>query len=120
MDESTLFPETGLVDRAVDHTKGCYTGQEVIVRIRDRGHVNRFLRGLLLAQGPAPKSGAELFQESRVVGGITSVVESPGRGGPIGLGYVHRDVADGEQVTVGSPAGLPAGIRPLGPGWFSA
>ena len=120
MDESTLFPETGLVDRAVDHTKGCYTGQEVIVRIRDRGHVNRSLRGLLLAQGPAPESGAELFQESRVVGGITSVVESPGRGGPIGLGYVHRDVADGEQVTVGSPAGPPAGIRPLGPGWFSA
>ena len=85
MDESTLFPETGLVDRAVDHTKGCYTGQEVIVRIRDRGHVNRSLRGLLLAQGPAPKSGAELFQASRVVGGVTSVVESPGRGGPIGL-----------------------------------
>lgn len=125
MDESTLFPETGLVDRAVDHTKGCYTGQELIVRIRDRGHVNRSLRGLLLAEGPVPKSGTELFREDRVVGGITSVVESPrprgsGGGGPIGLGYVHRDVSNGEQVTVGSAAGPPAGVRELVPGWFSA
>ena len=72
-----------------------------------------------MAEGPAPKSGAELFREDRVVGGITSVVESPRRGGPIGLGYVRRDVSSGEQVTVGSPAGLPAGIRVLGPGWIS-
>ena len=112
--------ETGLVDRAVDHTKGCYTGQEVIVRIRDRGHVNRSLRGLLLAESPAPKTGADLFQEDRVVGEVTSVVESPRRKGPIGLGYVHRDVSDGGQVTVGSPTGPPAGIRALGPGWTSA
>ena len=120
MDESTILSETGLVDRAVDHTKGCYTGQEVIVRIRDRGHVNRSLKGLLLAEGPAPQSGTELFREDRVVGGITSVVESPRRGGPIGLGYVHRDVSHGEQVTVGSPTGPPAGIRALGPDWISA
>ena len=120
MDESTILSETGLVDRAVDHTKGCYTGQEVVVRIRDRGHVNRSLRGLLLAEGPAPKTGADLFQEDRVVGEVTSVVESPRRKGPIGLGYVHRDVSDGGQVTVGSPTGPPAGIRALGPGWTSA
>ncbi len=120
MDESTILSETGLVDRAVDHTKGCYTGQEVVVRIRDRGHVNRSLRGLLLAEGPAPKTGADLFREDRVVGEVTSVVESPRRSGPIGFGYVHRDVSNGGQVTVGSPTGPPAGIRALGPGWTSA
>jgi folate-binding protein YgfZ len=120
MNESTILSETGLVDRAVDHTKGCYTGQEVIVRIRDRGHVNRSLRGLLLAEGPAPQIGTELFQEGRAVGKVTSVVESPRRGGPIGLGYVHRDVSNGGQVTVGSPTGPVAGIRALAPGWTSA
>ncbi len=120
MDESTILSETGLVDRAVDHTKGCYTGQEVIVRIRDRGHVNRTLRRILLAEGPAPKPRAEFFKEDRVVGELTSVVDSPRRGGPIGLGYVHRDVSDGDRVTVGSPSGPPARIRALGPGWISA
>jgi len=120
MDESTILSETGLVDRAVDHTKGCYTGQEVIVRIRDRGHVNRSLRGLLLAEGPAPKLGVELFRGDQVVGEITSAVESPSRAGPIGLGYVRREVSRGEQVTVGSPGGPPATVRELGPGWTSA
>ena len=120
MDDSTILSETGLVDRAVDHTKGCYTGQEVIVRIRDRGHVNRSLRGLLLAVGHAPNLGVELFRGDRVVGEITSAVESPRRAGPIGLGYVHREVSRGEQVTVGSPGGPPATVRELGPGWTSA
>ncbi len=120
MDESTILSETGLVDRAVDHTKGCYTGQEIIVRIRDRGHVNRSLRGLLFSEGPAPKTGTKLFLEDRLVGEVTSVVESPCRDGPIGLGYVHRDAADGGQVAVGSPEGPAAGIRGLGPGWNSA
>jgi folate-binding protein YgfZ len=120
MDDSTILSETGLVDRAVDHTKGCYTGQEVIVRIRDRGHVNRSLRGLLLAEGPAPKLGVELFRGDRVVGEITSAVESPSRAGPIGLGYVHREILHGKQVTVGSPEGPSATVRELGLGWTSA
>ena len=119
MDDSTILSETGLVDRAVDHTKGCYTGQEVIVRIRDRGHVNRSLRGLLLAEGPTPKLGVELFRGDRVVGEITSAVESPHLAGPIGLGYAHREISHGEQVTVGSPGGPPATVRELGPGWTS-
>jgi folate-binding protein YgfZ len=117
MDDSTILSETGLVDRAVDHTKGCYTGQEVIVRIRDRGHVNRSLRGLLLAEGPAPKLGVGLFLGDRVVGEITSVVESPSRAGPIGLCYARREVSHGEQVTVGLPAGPSATVCELGPGW---
>ena len=37
MDGATIPVEAGLADRAIDHDKGCYTGQEVIVRIRDRG-----------------------------------------------------------------------------------
>lgn len=117
MNESTILSETGLVDRAVDHTKGCYTGQEIIVRIRDRGHVNRSLRGLIFEKGHLPKPGGELFREERAVGEITSVVDSPRLDGMIGLGYVHRDVVDGEQVTVGSAAGPAAAVRSLGAGW---
>lgn len=119
MDDSTILSETGLVDRSVDHTKGCYTGQEVIVRIRDRGHVNRSLRGLLLAEGPAPQLGVGLFRGDRVVGEITSAVESPRRAGPIGLCYVRREISHDEQVTVGSPEGPSATVRELGPGWTS-
>jgi folate-binding protein YgfZ len=120
MDESTILSETGLEGRAVDSAKGCYTGQEVVVRIRDRGHVNRSLRGLFLADGPIPPSDAELFQGDRVVGHITSAVESPRHGGGIALAYVRREVALGERVPVGSPDGPRAEVRELGSGWALA
>jgi len=47
MDESTLAQEANLeaLD-AISFTKGCYTGQETVVRVHFRGHVNRSLRGL--------------------------------------------------------------------------
>jgi hypothetical protein len=101
MDERTLPPEAGIVERAIDQTKGCYTGQEVIVRIRDRGHVNRHLRRLELGNHPAPATGTQLLAadgSGKVVGEITSAVESPKVGGALALAYVRRGV---ERVLLG-------------------
>jgi len=107
MDEKTIPPEAGIVERAIDQTKGCYTGQEVIVRIRDRGHVNRHLRRLELGDIPAPAQGAELVSADgtgKVVGEITSAVQSPRLGGVLALAYVRRGVdqvvLEGRDVTV--------------------
>lgn len=109
MDDGTLPPEAGIVERAIDHSKGCYTGQEVIVRIRDRGHVNRHLRVLDLGDVPAPAQGAELLAadgSGKVVGHLTSVVESPKAGGVLALGYVRRGVE--EALLDGRPVVVPA------------
>ena len=94
MDENTIPVEAGIHDRAIDYGKGCYTGQEVIVRIRDRGHVNRNLRQLLLGDVPAPPRGAPLFVEGteKPVGEVTSAVQSPRFGQTVALGYVKRGV----------------------------
>lgn len=116
MDESRLLPEVGIVDRAVDHNKGCYTGQEVVVRIRDRGHVNRELRGLRLGDGPAPAVEAELFYEGDAAGVVTNAVESP-RSGPIALAYVRREVPEGGHVAVGRSDGPEATVHQLTSGW---
>ena len=40
--------EAGIVERAVSFTKGCYIGQEPIVRLAHRGHANRELHCLHL------------------------------------------------------------------------
>jgi len=103
MDQETLLPETGIDSRAIDHTKGCYTGQEVIVRIRDRGHVNRKLRGLRLGGAPLPQGGAELWVggRDRPVGVVTSVVSSPRAGGGLALGYVRSEVEVPGEVWLG-------------------
>lgn len=107
MDEDTIPVEAGIADRAIDHTKGCYTGQEVIVRIRDRGHVNRQLRQLYLGDVPTPARGTELLAadgSGKVVGEITSAVQSPERGGVLALAYVRREVdhvlLDGQEIAV--------------------
>lgn len=105
--------EAGIQDRAIDYAKGCYTGQEVIVRIRDRGHVNRHLRRLHLeAGGESPAAGTPLFSEDRQVGTVTTGVRSP-REGTLALAYVRREVAPGESVRVGDPAGPEALVQEI-------
>src|SRR5438270_1051002 len=77
LDETVIPQEAGLNERAVSFTKGCYVGQEPVARLHYRGKPNRHLRGLRLS---APlRAGTELLLEERVVGRLTSVVESPRR-----------------------------------------
>ncbi len=115
LDEATLPPEAGIVDRAVDHMKGCYTGQEVIVRIRDRGRVNRRLRGILLGEVPPPEAGTPLFHPSREAsaGETRSTAESPRFGQAIALAYLRREVDPPARVRIGSPTGPEVEVRAL-------
>ena len=116
MDDGTLPPEVGIVDRAIDHAKGCYTGQEVIVRIRDRGHVNKELRRLDLGEGPEPEPGTELLAtdgSEKVVGTVTSVAASPAAGAVLALAIVRRDAYEvrvGDRV-VPVPEGFPGPLE---------
>ena len=50
MDEETIPLEAGIESRAISFSKGCYVGQEVIIRVLHRGHgrVARKLVGLRL------------------------------------------------------------------------
>lgn len=118
MDESTIPVEAGIQARAIDDRKGCYPGQEVIVRIRDRGQVNKHLRGILLGDLAIPEMGRELFvpDVGRSVGWITTAVSSPAFGETVALGYVRRSVDPGETVRVGRPDGPEGRIRALGDG----
>lgn len=104
--------EAGLLDRAIDQEKGCYTGQEVIVRILHRGHVNRHLRRLEFS-GAAPEPGTELFQPDleKPRGVVTSTAEN--EAGAIGLGYVRREVEPPAELRVGAPDGEPVRVTAL-------
>lgn len=107
LDGRTLPPEAGLDVRAIDHAKGCYTGQEVIVRIRDRGHVNRHLRGLKLGATTLADVGAQLWIPGKdtPVGTMTTVANSPRAGELLGLGYLRREVDVPGKVSVSGAAG---------------
>lgn len=111
MDGTTIPVEAGLVDRAFDHDKGCYTGQEVIVRIRHRGRVNWHLRALRFGDA-APAAGQQLFETggTKVRGRVTSVAQSPRIGQAIGLGYVRREIAPPATLRLGSGSGPEVGV----------
>jgi folate-binding protein YgfZ len=112
MTDDTIPLEAGIEDRAISFTKGCYVGQEIIVRVTTRGggRVARRLVGLLLSNATTPPAaGAPIHAGERPVGGITSAVVSPRLNAVIALGYARRDFtepgtplevdADGERHT---------------------
>ncbi len=104
MTTDTIPLEAGIEDRAISFTKGCYVGQEVIIRVMHRGHgrVARRLVSIVLSGETVPAHGAKIHVGDRVVGEITSATASPTIGAPLALGYVQRDHAvPGTELRVG-------------------
>ena len=95
---SVLLPEAEMAD-AVSYTKGCYVGQEIVARLEARGHANRALRQIVLAEdAPVPPVGAGVHvpedgpEPGRAIGRITSAAASPSRGGQaVAFAYVRRE-----------------------------
>lgn len=102
MDESNVVTEANL-DDAVSFTKGCYIGQEIIARIKYRGHVAKKLTGVTLEHSEKVEPGTVVRStDGKEIGRITSFAFSPSRGGAIALGYVrYEQLAPGTVVQVG-------------------
>jgi len=113
--DRTIPAETGIVDRTVSFTKGCYTGQELVARIESRGgHVPRHLRGIVL--GDAAPVGAAIEADGKKIGSLTSVGLRPG--GAVGLAYIGRDVTPPVMATAcwdGGTTSARVEVLPLGP-----
>lgn len=120
MDEETIPLEAGIESRAISFTKGCYVGQEIIIRVLHRGHgrVARKLVGLQFAAGTdVPAAGTTLHAADKDAGVLTSSAWSPTLGHPVALAYVKRDLAEpgtslttatGEAATVVALPFVPA------------
>ena len=91
MDETTIVTETNL-DDAVSFTKGCYLGQEIIVRIKHRGHVAKKITGLTFPDRIEIENGARILSvDDKELGRVTSSTFSPTLNQTIALGYVKYD-----------------------------
>ena len=100
LDESVLPAEAGL-ERAVATDKGCYTGQEVVERLRSQGKVSHRLVGLATGGGQPLAVGAAVTADGSQVGEVTSSCLSP-RAGAIALAFVRRAyAAPGTRLAVG-------------------
>ena len=105
MDDDTIPLEAGIEDRAISFSKGCYVGQEIIVRVTHRGGgrvAKRLMRWRATGSTRAvPPPQARIASGERDIGRVTSSVYSPALERIVGLGYVHRDFAEaGTKVTL--------------------
>ena len=90
-DDKQIPHEAGLEQSHISYEKGCYTGQEIVERVRSRGHANRRLTELRFSSGAAPAAGTKLLVGGNEIGNVTSAALSPMLGQPIGLGYLRRE-----------------------------
>jgi folate-binding protein YgfZ len=101
-DDTNLLMES-LTKEYVSFTKGCYIGQEVVIRVEHQGHVNKKLCGLRVLGQVVPAGGASILSGDRKVGTVTSAVRSPALKSVIALGYVRREVWDpGTKLRIAS------------------
>jgi len=113
MNEDTIPLEAGIEDRAISFTKGCYVGQEIIVRVTHRGGgrvAKKLVKWIADASAqvvPLPEAKITSFDPStslgagKEIGRVTSAAFSPGMNRVVGLGYVHRDfTSSGTVITI--------------------
>ncbi|MGA9901515.1 MAG: folate-binding protein [Terriglobales bacterium] len=107
--ERDLPQETGQT-RALNFTKGCYLGQEIVERIRSRGAVHRQF-GAFAVEGALPEPGTKILADEKEVGEVTSSAILPLSGGdrPVALGYIRREAA-GKDLRAGTAVLKPAAV----------
>lgn len=102
-----VIPLEAELEHAIDFEKGCYIGQEIVARMKYRGHPNRLLRGLEVDGKPIPQDDCKLhrnatvFDGDKAVGWVTSSTFAPTLAQEIALGYVRIAVTEaGSRVQV--------------------
>lgn len=95
--ENVIPHEAALEETHISFGKGCYTGQEIVERVRSRGHVNRRRVRLKFSRSEPPEFGTRLLADGKEIGLVTSAAYSPQAGSAIGMGYVRK-----EQAATGS------------------
>jgi len=109
--EKQIPHEAGLEKSHISYTKGCYTGQEIVERVRSRGQVNRVRVLFKLEAKELPPAEAPILFEGKEVGQVTRSAYSPAFQSNIAMGYVRREQSSpgtaieisGLAVTVVSP-----------------
>src|SRR6266849_4065466 len=89
--EKQIPHEAGLQDSHISYTKGCYTGQEIVERVRSRGQVNRHRVELLFSGDAVPEPNALLTLGGKEVGYVTRAARTWDPPRIIGMGYARKE-----------------------------
>ena len=87
-----LLQETGQM-RAVNFSKGCYLGQEIVERVRSRGQVHRHLLPVQIDTVEIPTVGTKLTADGKELAEIVSAAFAPALNKVVAMAYVRTDAA---------------------------
>ncbi len=95
--------EAGLEHSHISYTKGCYTGQEIVERVRSRGQVNRVRVLVKINSSEPPAAGTTLMADAKEAGYVTRTAFSPVLQTAIGMAYVRREKSQvGNELSCGA------------------
>lgn len=92
--EQQIPHEAGLENSHISYTKGCYTGQEIVERVRSRGQVNRRRVRLTFVGEAVPEAGTALMADAREIGSVTRAAKSWHPPAVLGMAYVRKEQAE--------------------------
>lgn len=101
--EANIPHETGVM-QAIHFSKGCYLGQEIVERVRSRGHVNRTVTAVQIEGGQAPERGTKVLSGEKEVGEILSAAETPD--GIAGFAMIRAEALN-SSLSAGGASVLP-------------
>ncbi len=105
--ERYLVQETGQL-QAVNFSKGCYLGQEIVERVRSRAQIHRLLQRIEIETAEVPAAGTKLTSGAAVAAEIASAVYSPALGKVVAMAYVRvPHTQPGTELSLG---GVPAHV----------
>ena len=104
--EKQIPHEAALENSHISYTKGCYTGQEIVERVRSRGQVNRVRALFKLTAPELPSPDTPILFEGKDVGFTTRAAHSPAFQSNIAMGYIRREqsAAGTALLIAGAPA----------------
>jgi folate-binding protein YgfZ len=100
--EKQIPHEAGLENSHISYTKGCYTGQEIVERVRSRGQVNRVRALFKLSGSNLPIAETPIIFAGKEIGFVTRAAYSPVSQSNIAMGYIRREQsAPGSEIQIG-------------------
>lgn len=117
--DDTVYPPQAHLERAYSLNKGCYTGQEVLARMRTYGGAPKKLVGIVFKEGNSLVTPSAIRVHDQEIGSLRSFCISPRSGKGIGLGYVlSAHAVANVEISVESNSGLIVPLQPQSHGFW--